>query len=152
MNSFLWYWFLLECEFRLISVCFQAHITNMYNASKNLFNTAIVQRLYYLLNVIHNFSPKFSLALNLSSCFFKMAVLLLQNMPQYTALESLINFFWLVAGPMIEQQQRNFNKFSLNLTRYQKIVAPICLHAILSTMSKKKTRTRVQMKDIKQKN
>ena len=152
MNSFLWYWFLLECEFRLISVCFQAHITNMYNASENLFNTAIVQRLYYLLNVFHNFSSKFSLALNLSSCFFKMAVLLLQNMSQYTALESLINFFWFVAGPLIEQQQRNFNKFSLNLTRYQKIVAPICLHAILSTMSKKKTRTRVQMKDIKQKN
>ena len=27
-HSFLWHWFILECEFWLTSVCFEAHITN----------------------------------------------------------------------------------------------------------------------------
>ena len=40
--------------------------------------------------VIHNFLPKFSLALNFPSRFFIMAVLLLQSLSRHTALEILI--------------------------------------------------------------
>ena len=53
---------------------------------------------------------------------------------------------------MIEQQQLSFNKFSLNLIRFQKFVAEIFLYTILGSMSKRKFETRAQMKDMKQKN
>ena len=54
-----------------------------------------------------------------------------------------LNVFWLVTSPRIEQQQLSINKFSLNLTRYQKIVVAILLYTIPGARYKKKTRTRV---------
>ena len=80
-----------------------------------------------------------------------MAVLLLESISHHTVLESYLIFFGLVASPMIEQQQPSFRKFSLNLIRFQKFVAEIFLYTILGSRSKRKFKTRAQMKDIKQK-
>ena len=49
----------------------------------------------------------------------------------------------MVTSPRIEQQQLSINKFSLNFTRYQKIVAGTLLYTIPGARYKKKTRTRV---------
>ena len=66
---------------------------------------------------IHIFLPKFSIVLNLSSCFFKNGSLfLLQYMWHDTLLKSLFKPLWLVAGPKTEWQQPTF-KFNLKLTR-----------------------------------
>ena len=60
-----------------------------------------------------------------------------------------LNLFSLVAGPTIERQQLSL-KFTLNITRYQKNTAAVFMYTISRIMSDKKSRTRAQMKDIKQ--
>ena len=70
--------------------------------------------------------------------FFLMAALLLKSMSHHTMFESLLNLFGLIASPRTEQQRLSFNKFSLNLPRYQKAVVAAFLYPISGARSKKK--------------
>ena len=72
INSVLWYWFLLKSKVRLISVCYKTHIIIRKRHQKGYLK--LLQCNYFIIYwaclFIHNFSPKLSLELNLSSCFF----------------------------------------------------------------------------------
>ena len=105
--------------------------------AESLFNAALVQLLYYLLSLCSY--SRLSLALNLSSCFFKRQFYCIKTCHTMQLWKVYLNVFSLVTSPRIEQQQLSIKKFSLNLTRYQKIVASILLYK-----KKKKIRTRVE--------
>ena len=146
MNSFLRYWCFLEYKFWLISVWFVPYITNMQKTSESLFNTALVQPLYYLLNVCY-YSLVFPKVLFCAEFVF----MFLQN-GSFAASKRITTYIdgklmklsWLVAGAKIEQQQLSFTKFSLNTEKLQEQFFDMQYQV-------QEPRKRVQVKDIKQK-